>query len=463
MMKSFLLLSLLSGFTPAVATSSFLDPRTAGFGFPLVSSSEVQKSSHINSNCQQVLQQTIQCDEHVASFRERAYRGSLDDAALTDRVCQATCERSLLTARRRLAAACASTPDLVPGYPVLTLIETMIVGWNETCLRDKDTGKYCNDIIDDFGDDDESLETMPEAQLCSFCYGAKLRMMQQSPYSAYDELFAQTLQTNIRGFRTIVCKVQSPTATLPPPININVTETRVCASKQTYSTRDGDTCDSIALAESVSAASLFFLNPNLLNCSSVPGGLQLCLPEKCGELYTVKDKDEDCVVIAVQHGTLWTKLVRWNFALKDDCRNIYAGDPFWGRVICVSPPGGEYTDPGSGSGAGPGSSGTAPGNGDLGGQGGSGDGYGDHVVAAPQGTGAKVAAGTTANCAEYIQAEKGVSCPGLLAKRAMSMDLFLRINPSLGSVVECDDKMTPGVWYCLHPVYEWDKVVAAAR
>ncbi|EXU94467.1 LysM domain protein [Metarhizium robertsii] len=67
--------------------------------------------------------------------------------------------------------------------------------------------------------------------------------------------------------------------------------------------------------------------------------------DKCSELYTVKNKDEDCVVIGVQHGTSWAKLVKWNLALKDDCRNIYGTDPFWGRVICVSQPGGEYADP----------------------------------------------------------------------------------------------------------------------
>lgn len=35
---------------------------------------------------------------------------------------------------------------------------------------------------------------MPDNQLCSYCYGAKLRMMQQSAYSAYDDLFAKMLQ-----------------------------------------------------------------------------------------------------------------------------------------------------------------------------------------------------------------------------------------------------------------------------
>lgn len=43
-------------------------------------------------------------------------------------------------------------------------------------------------------DDVEELSDMPRAQLCSYCYGAKLRMMQRSPYSAYDELHAVTLE-----------------------------------------------------------------------------------------------------------------------------------------------------------------------------------------------------------------------------------------------------------------------------
>lgn len=30
--------------------------------------------------------------------------------------------------------------------------------------------------------------------MCSFCLGEKLRLMQQSPYSAYDELHAETLE-----------------------------------------------------------------------------------------------------------------------------------------------------------------------------------------------------------------------------------------------------------------------------
>lgn len=248
----------------------------------------------------------------------------------------------------------------------------------------------------------------------------------------------------------IGCKLSGPTTPLPPPININLTTPLTCASKQTYSTANGDTCDSIALAKSVSAASLFYLNPNLLNCSSVPTGLELCLPGRC-DTYTVKSKDEDCVVIGVNHGVSWADLVQWNIALKSDCANIYSGtaSPFWGRVICVSQPGGAYVDPGVLSNS------TRPGNGDIGGEGGEGDGYTRHEVPPPDG--AKVAEGTTKNCGRFIQAQQGVSCPSMVSKRATPMDLFLKANPSLSTVSECDSKLVPGTWYCLNPVYGFDK------
>lgn len=234
------------------------------------------------------------------------------------------------------------------------------------------------------------------------------------------------------------------------PIRLNYTKPNPCFSKQVYSTRDGETCDSIALANSVSAATLFYLNPNLLNCSSIPAGQQLCLPERCQNLYQVKDKGEDCVIIGVNAGTSWNKLVSWNLALNEDCTNVFSTNPFWGRVLCVSPPGGEYTDKGSSDGSG------KSGNGDIGGEGGSGDGYADTVVATPKGT---VAKGTTAKCGRYVQAKAGVSCPSMLSRRAVPMDLFLKANPSLGTVVECDKKLVNNVWYCLNPVRYWDQEV----
>lgn len=100
--------------------------------------------SDLGSTCQQVLQQVIKCEEYVANLGLKEYHGLVPDGVLADEVCKVTCEISLTTARRRILGACSSTPELAPGYSLLALVDSIIYGWNETCLRDKSTGNYCN-------------------------------------------------------------------------------------------------------------------------------------------------------------------------------------------------------------------------------------------------------------------------------------------------------------------------------
>ncbi|KAI5455805.1 LysM domain protein [Mariannaea sp. PMI_226] len=424
--------------------AALLSPRATGF--QLISNPALLQGSDLSDSCQSVLQQSIACDTYVASFKAKEYHGSLNNTALTNSVCAASCGIALTTARRRIAGACASTPELFPGYPILSIIDTVITGWNETCLKDKTSGKYCNDIIESWGEFYDTSE-MPKADLCSYCYGAKLRMMQQSPYSVYDDLFASDLE-----YVNKACGVTGPITEPPNPIHVNTTEPDQCASGKFYKTQPSDTCDTIALAQSVSAASLFYLNPNLLNCTSISAGTSLCLPDKCDSLHQIKDSTEDCVMVAIDAGTDWMSLVSWNLALDSRCSNFWATTPFWGRVICVSPPGGVPEDDDSDDRHGD-DEGTV-GNGDLGGEGGSGDGYTDAIVKPPSGT---VAKGTTTKCGEYVQAQQGVGCPSMLSKKAVAMDLFLQVNPSLGKTAEeCDSKLVTGYWYCLKPFRYWN-------
>ena len=122
-----------------------LSPRATGF--QLISNPALLQGSDLSDTCQSVLQQSIACDTYVASFKAKEYRSSLNDTALTNSVCAASCGTALTTAQRRIAGACASTPELFPGYPILSVIDTVVAGWNETCLKDKTSGKYCNSII----------------------------------------------------------------------------------------------------------------------------------------------------------------------------------------------------------------------------------------------------------------------------------------------------------------------------
>lgn len=45
----------------------------------------------------------------------------------------------------------------------------------------------------------EDITRMPKDQLCSYCYGAKLKIMQQSPYSVYDGFYEERLKYVIQS------------------------------------------------------------------------------------------------------------------------------------------------------------------------------------------------------------------------------------------------------------------------
>lgn len=124
---------------------SFLLPRETVSGFQLSPQGSFA-GFRLADSCKQVLYQTINCDSSVANLGRKAYHGSPGDKAFTDTVCSTACSTALKTARKRVAGACASTSELFEGYPVLALIDSVISGWDETCLKDTDGG-YCNGML----------------------------------------------------------------------------------------------------------------------------------------------------------------------------------------------------------------------------------------------------------------------------------------------------------------------------
>ena len=156
------------------------------------------------SVCETALYQTIKCDDIVSSFGQGLYYGSVGDGNKTieDSVCASSCGDALAAFHQSIIVACASSPDLIPGVPLIGAIDSIWSGWNETCLVDASTGEYCNgqiklvsilifnllmligimDAWATLADDEEP----PTDELCSYCYLTKLKMMQESPYSTYD-------------------------------------------------------------------------------------------------------------------------------------------------------------------------------------------------------------------------------------------------------------------------------------
>lgn len=113
-------------------------------GFQLVSTQSLAGLG-LSSTCEQVLYQPLACDNFTALLGDKTYHGSLGDAVLTASVCDASCSTALAAFHRRVNGACAATPELSPGFPVLALIDSIWGGWNETCVKDNSTaGGFCN-------------------------------------------------------------------------------------------------------------------------------------------------------------------------------------------------------------------------------------------------------------------------------------------------------------------------------
>jgi hypothetical protein len=162
-------------------------------------------------------------------------------------------------------------------------------------------------------------------------------------------------------------------------------------------------------------------------------------------------KEDDCIKLAVDAGTSWANIIDWNLGINRHCTNLWGTEPFWGRIICTSQPGGKFMDDGQDGGN--------PGEGNTGGEGGSGDGYMDTIADVPTEDGG-AAEGTTRYCGHWVQAEVGSTCSGMLVSTtsAVPISVFLEANPSLGAASGCDSNLLAGFWYCLLPNRYWKEL-----
>jgi hypothetical protein len=109
-----------------------------------VAETDSLKDLGLGETCENLLYQTLKCDDYVARFMSPSYHRSLNDQALTTSVCDKSCQGSFSALSRRVNNECAGK-ELFPGYPAAALIDTIWGGWNETCVFDTAApAKNCN-------------------------------------------------------------------------------------------------------------------------------------------------------------------------------------------------------------------------------------------------------------------------------------------------------------------------------
>ncbi|KAJ5553987.1 hypothetical protein N7513_003946 [Penicillium frequentans] len=383
------------------------------------------------NGCKTSLTQLVKCDAYALMFLDETYRGSLDNDTLTDSICDASCAASLKTWFENVGSTCAGYN--VSGSAATKYGGQVWSGWNETCLIDSTSGDYCNDVIAGFSAVD-FLEDMPKTELCSFCFVERLKMMQRSSYSFYDQGFqSQLVIVNDQ------CGLTSPTA-MPPSLDAppEFLPDLICSSNQTRTTVSGNTCNSIALGYNVSSSALVMANPrHLMTCDNLPANMELCLPTSCGSTYLLKGNDT-CRSIERAESYSPGSIRKYNSWVDWDCSNLQTTTEAWGNVICLESQGGNYTAtaPIPGVTLSPVES----------------SGYSESIINPP--SNATIAEGTTLLCGKWHVAMKDESCAQICLQESVTSKLFLQVNPSL-SGSNCSAALVVGSAYCVAPNSGW--------
>lgn len=281
---------------------------------------------------------------------------------------------------------------------------------------------------------------MPQNELCHACHIDKLAMMQSSPYSVYNEAYKRALE---HVYST--CGKTGPTNILPSVVTPPEDRSLDCGTNEWYTvTGAGETCNSIALKQKISSASLFMANQYRLdNCSiktPIPSGTKLCVPSICHRTLTLQSGDT-CESLeanssnALQRGDV----LLYNPWAGYECVNLQAVTPAYGTVICLGP---QYEQHNASI---PIDDTTTPRLNDC---------YTYDRVDPPKG--AVVAKDTTTRCGRWYVATKDSNCVQMAVSSGMMMDLLLKVNPSLGTDASaCSTKLIVGNAYCIGPNHDW--------
>ncbi|KAH8803541.1 hypothetical protein F5884DRAFT_805793 [Xylogone sp. PMI_703] len=353
--------------------------------------------------------------------------------------------------------ACGSTTITV-GQPNTIRADILLAYLNRTCAIDTTTRELCpiwlsgqvaslaafkkstvgSSIAGSNTDSDIAfIKSLPTTFVCSSCFLALYKANQASPYLAYDEddvALWQQIQS--------ICKIFAPTAV--PTSTYNVSQSAAgfangtapgsnmtCLSGKTYTVQSGDSCTSIALAHSVGSETLRVINNLTPDCAGLTVGSNLCLPFSCtvARIHNI----QDCATAIINNNITAALLLSYNPTLDANCTTPTTN----GSIICVSPPFGQFTPtPISGVAATP-------------------TGMFATSTVTPPGITAR---GTTLRCGSWYLAKDGDICQSISLTQAISVDLFLAINPSLDAV--CGN-LVPGLWYCSQPTADRDSTTVS--
>ncbi|KAJ2968585.1 hypothetical protein NQ176_g9106 [Zarea fungicola] len=374
--------------------------------FPVPSGSNGFGSDGIISQaCAIALNSTINCDADLATLARANSYISPNSTGKAAALCAPTCNTALTAYHNTVVSKCGSAPLIDPLLQNSFMGDLFQAYSQLICTTDPASGQYCVGMIsallflvkypNRFGAAGavSSWSAFPKTLICSSCEISWFQAMQKSPFLGYNLDTEQNWQATQK-----ICGITSPAGvdpgsilTFPPdPPSSPVTANATCASGNTYTVKTGDTCSSIAVANSVAQGTLWGLNN---------------LGPDCSNMAIAGDT---CWSIATAKGISFSALLGYNPAISPDCSNLNAT----GSVICVSNPQGNFI-PLPANGTNPNSQ----------------QQYATATAAAPGPT----PFGTTSQCGTFYQAQVADTCQRISVAAGIPVSLFEQINPSIDS------------------------------
>ncbi|KAI9146998.1 LysM domain-containing protein [Paramyrothecium foliicola] len=294
-------------------------------------------SSTVPAPCRVALTQNITCETLVTPAQ--AQNGIHLPDTTAQEYCAKGCRDSVVNFQQRVSSACGhKLYTFVKDGSMKQSAQAIAEGfsWAQKLMCIKDGDNFC--LGDLYGGQVEKCSA------CIFIYGS---VMVESDYGrpkfpekSFKAMLEDCNADPVDYPYSYTSGPPGPSTTENPP---SPSPTAFCQSGKKYKVKVGDTCDSIALANSVSSFRLIQVNNLDVACEMLQVGDEVCIRDTC-KLATIK-VNQTCSDFSEGTGFTSVQLESWNPELKNKCDKRVTPNlnAYEGRHICIGPPGnGEF-------------------------------------------------------------------------------------------------------------------------
>ena len=259
--------------------------------------------SSASAPCASALMADIACPELI-SPSYLANGGYLGADTLTS-LCTSACSNALSAFQAAADSACGTAAYVFPGnysQTIPAVIDPLVWAYNAACLQSG--GVFCVPAV---------TNTSDGVAPCSDCFLKYEAAMLGSAYGQHrispDDFSSLLSSCSAPASSYPYTTPASTTATTTISGSALATATALCTGTP-YTVQSGDTCASIAQANSVATDRFITDNHLDYNCTAISPGNQICIPESC-LLHKIRANDTCSSLLADQDYSL-NQLLSWN-------------------------------------------------------------------------------------------------------------------------------------------------------